>query len=162
MRLLIALVLLCTLPALLQAQKATSSSLSSQLKKILSEASTDFKSLRGEQVKESSCDIIYASTMTLQGTSNNQVMDFESGKSYLARLGATTSSSEAQALLDAWKKKVVAIVGNSYEVMKDDHRTEESKQMGYLLLSEKMSISIHAIQYKGEDTINDFLLIMRL
>jgi hypothetical protein len=52
MRLLLALILICTFPVILEAQKSSTTSLTSQLKKVLAEAPNGFKSLKGKQVKK--------------------------------------------------------------------------------------------------------------
>ena len=96
MRLLYSLLLTLAFPICLSAQqKGTAYQLPTQLKKVLSTASTGFKSYKGEQVKEQQGDVIYASTMTLQSTTDNQVMNFDTGNSYMAKLGETTDPKQA-------------------------------------------------------------------
>jgi len=168
MRLLYTLLLITALPFYMQAQKGAANSLSSQLKKVLAEASNGFKDLKGKQVKKEGAevnqegDVAYASTITLQGTTENRIMDFDAGGSYMAKLGEVSSTKEAEALVESWKKKLVAIVGSSYEITKDNQGSDEVVQNGYLLTSDKVSISIYYIKYKEEDAINAFILIMRL
>ena len=134
-----------------------------QLRKILTEVSNGFNGLKGEQVKDLQGEVTYASTIALQGTTDNQIMDFDTGGSYMAKLGEITNAKEAQALVETWKKKVMAIIeGNRFEVSRDNQSTDESEQKGYLLTSDKVNISIYSVQYTGEKNISAFLLVMRL
>ena len=164
MRLLYSLLLILIIPACLYAQQnRPSNQLPAQLKKVLAEASNSFDGFKGEQVKDQQGEITYASTITLQGTTENQIMDFDAGGSYIAKLGETTNPKEAQTLVETWKRKVLAnLAGSRYEMSKDNQRSDESEQKGYLLSSDKVSISIYSIQYTGEKSISAFLLIMRL
>jgi hypothetical protein len=163
MRLLTSLLLSFIFPACLYAQqKSTANQLPKQLKTVIAEASNGFKSLKGEEVKEREEDETFTSKITLQGTTDNQIMDFDTGGTYMATLGETTDTSIAQALLDTWKKKITGIVGSHYEVTIDNQVSDEAEKRGYLLLSDKVSISIYYNRYKEEETISVFLLIMRV
>lgn len=163
MRHLLTLFLACVLSGAALAQaRGTGSQLPAQFKKLITDAATNFVHFRGDKVKEAEADVIYASNINLEGTTENQVLHFSSGHSYLAKIGETRDARAAKALVESWKKKVLAIVGPGYEVMADNPPSEESVQHGYLLLSDKVSISIHSIQYKDEETINVYLIIMNL
>jgi len=162
MKLLLALVMITTLPLSIQAQKGASNKFPTQLRKVLEAASNGFKGLKGKEIKGLTGDVIYASTLTLQGTTENQIRDFDTGGSYMAALGETSSVKEAQALADNWKKRIASIAGSGYELTKDEQSSDEAKQNGYLITSDKVSISIYYIRYKEEESIKAFLLIMRI
>src|SRR4051812_38169681 len=163
MRLLYSVLLSLMFPFCLYAQqKGSANQLPAQLKKVIAEASNGFKSLKGEEVKGREEDETYTSKIMLKGTTDNQIMDFDTGGTYMATLGEATDTAKAQFLLDTWKKKIVGIVGSHYEVTNDNQMSDEAEKRGYLLLSDKVSISIYYNRYKDEETISVFLLIMRV
>lgn len=133
-----------------------------QFKKLLSAVEQNFTTYKGEKVKANGADVIYNSTTILTGTTDNQVVEFENGSSYMAKLGEALNEKEAKQLIENWKKKVVTLAGDAYEATKDNVANDEYKRIAYLLMGENCSISIHALQYTGEKDYSAFLLVMKL
>ena len=137
-------------------------SFSLQLKKILTATQNNFKDYIGEKVKVDGEDIVYNSTTTLVGTTDNQVMDFASGKSYMAKLGDGLTEKEAKALIENLKKKVTAAGTSDFEIMRDDLQNSEYKRIAYLFMGDSSSISIHAMKYTDDTHYSAYLLVMKL
>lgn len=135
---------------------------SAQLKKVLQAVQKDFKEFRGEKVKEEEGDVVYASTVTLVGTTENQVMDFASGKSYMAKLGEGLNEKEAKTLIENWKKKIGSATADGFEITKDDLKNNEYKRIAYLFMGDASSISIYAMKYADDTNYSAYLLVMKL
>ena len=137
-------------------------SASLQLKKVVSGVQNDFKNFKGETVKVDGEDVVYASNITIVGTTENQVMDFASGKSYMAKLGEGLSEKEAKTLIENWKKKFSTAGAERYEITRDDLQNTESKRIAYLFMGEQSSVSIYAMKYADDTHYSAYLLVMKL
>lgn len=152
--------LLLVLPFISFAQTPAASQFSSQLKKLIADAPSGFKSYKREMVQQKGSDVIYTSKMNLYGTTGNKINNFSDGSSYLATVGSVQLEKQAKALVEKWKGRLLSILGKGYEIVPYDNSNDQTLNYGYVLMGEQNSLTIDYIKYVDEQDYNVYLLIL--
>jgi hypothetical protein len=153
-------ILLLAFPFCSISQSTINKQLSLQLKKVIAEASTDFKSFRKEVVTQNGSDVVYASTINLSGTIDNKINNFSDGSSYIATIASAVSEKQSKTLVEDWKKKILTILGKGYEAMPYNNNDKKLLSEGYVLLGEKQSITIDRIKYETDQDFSVYLVVL--
>ena len=152
--------LLFVLPFMGIAQTPAANQFSSQLKKIIADAPSGFKSYKKEMVQQKDSDVVYASKMNLYGTTENKINSFSDGSSYMATIATVPSEKEAKLLVEKWKGKLLSILGKGYEMVPYNNSNKQTLNEGYILMGEKNSLTIDYINYEDEQKYNVYLVIL--
>ena len=86
------------------------------LKKVIAEAQNDFDLFKGDLNATAEDDSFYSSTVTLEGSKNNEISQL-SGKltQYHAYIADSASKKKAKALVEDWRLKIKAACIDYYE-----------------------------------------------
>jgi hypothetical protein len=160
MKYLYTVLLMFAFPFISNAQTTATSQFATQLKKVIADAPADFESYRKEKVQEIGSDVVYASKMNLQGTTENKINRFSDGSSFMATIASVLSEKQAKTQVDEWKRRLESILGKGYEVMPYRNDNKESLSEGYILIGDKNTLTIDYINYKNEQNYNIYLIIL--
>jgi hypothetical protein len=116
------------------------------LKTIIAEAPNDFHSFRGELSTTADDDSFYSSTVTIEGSKNNEITRL-TGKltQYHAYIADSATKKKAKALVDEWRTKIKAISPDYYEEKINStvqKRTSTGFRFSKIMGKELYSISI--------------------
>ena len=130
------------------------------LRTIIAEAPNDFSAFKGELSLTSEDDSFYASTVTIEGSKNNEITQ-HSGRltQYHAYIADSATKKNAAKLVEEWRNKIkVASPGFLAEVI--NSKIQKRKTTGYrfskVIANELYSISI--VSSKRE--IDDFYWVL--
>ncbi|MCU7549687.1 hypothetical protein OCK74_11215 [Chitinophagaceae bacterium LB-8] len=154
-------ILLLILPFFAITQGTAVGPFAGQLKKILTEASSGFKSFRKEKVEQVGSDVVYASKVNLQGTTENKINSYSDGISYMATIASGIDEKQAKSLVENWKKKLLSILGKGYEEVPYRNNNNKTLQEGYFLIGEQLTVSIDYSNYEPEQPFNVYLVVLK-
>jgi hypothetical protein len=115
--------------------------LSRQIKAIVKDSSNNFSSFKGDP--KTGSDSVYHSTITLDGTYDNEILIFpETGWSYRAIIADSVNERKGKKIVEEWKDKLRDILGGSYNVKEMEIKPWNPARAGWKLSHRRQDVYV--------------------
>ena len=122
-----------------------------QLRQIINDTASHFQKFRGSikeipEILESETSY-YHSTIVLEGTNENLVINHRSICSYTTDVADSVTKNKGKKILEEWKSKLFSVLGTGYTTEKTKLGLDDTFVEAWRFIRGNLSVSIYLSQY---------------